>query len=136
MTTVDISRMGNLLNMSNVFSLYVEQLFASADRSAQNRMSEVRRALLNDIRHFSYQEVNSLLGDLTQRTSRFSVLTRNDMETALEKASPYHVLVTAALVEDEGQHEAMLYLLCPVKTIYKGKELLIRFQFIDNADNN
>lgn len=136
MKTVDISRMGNILNMGNIFSLYVEQICSSPDKTAQNRISEIRKDIFNDIRHFSYAEINTLMRDLVLRTSRYSVLTRNDLEKSLEKASVYQVLVAAALIEDEGQHEAMLYLLHPVKSTYKGKDLLIRFEFIDNPEKN
>jgi hypothetical protein len=134
MKTVDISQMGNILNMGNIFSLYVEQICSSPDKTAQNRISKIRKDILNDIRHFSYAEINTLMRDLILRTSRYNVLTRNDLEKSLEKASVYQVLVAAALIEDEGQHEAMLYLLHPVKSGYKGKDLLMRFGFIDNPE--
>lgn len=132
-TVVDISRMGNVLNMRSVFSMYVKELFATPGSNAQARMNELRKSLLHTIHHFSYAEVNSLMADLVRRTSNYQVLTRNDLEKALTNATPFHLLATSAMMEDEGQHEAMLYLLYPAKDIYKRKTLLARYGFINNA---
>ena len=136
MSTVDISRMGNLLNMSNVFSLYMDQLCKDADRTAANRLSQIRRDVLKLINQLAVADINFIMCDLVERTSDYEVLTRRDIVRALDRATPFHLLSTAALIEDEGWGEGLIYLLHPVKGRYKGKELLTRFHFVDNTDNN
>ena len=132
-TTVDISRMGNLLNMSNIFSMFIKEVFASPSDNAKLLMKEIRNKLSYTIRHFSYEDVNALMDKLKNRTSRYSVLTRTDIEKSLEKATPFQLLSAAAIFQDESPQSAMLFLLHPVRNNYKGKELLMRFGFIDNA---
>lgn len=137
MSTVDISQLGNLLNMKNVFSLYVNKRLGQKNKQAQNILSDLRKNLLQGIRHTSYQQVNQIMQQLVKRTSRYSVLTRISLEKALERAAPFKLLIASALYEDMGMDEALLYLLHPsVKTEYRGKQLLSRFGFIDSSEKN
>lgn len=136
MKTADIAQMGKLLNMSNVFTLYMNQILAQPDGLAQARLKALRKVIQNEISHIGRDELNHLMNQLTKRTTSYSVLTRYNLEKALECASPITILVVSALLEDEDQQEAFLYLLHHVKHPYKGKELLERFGFTSSTDKN
>ncbi len=128
MKSVDIAKLGNILNMKNVFALYLYELL-QLDKTARMRIKELRDKLMFVIEHYHQKEINSLMQQLVKRTNGYSVLTRYDLVSALKRAKPFGVLAAFALYEDEGNEACMLHLLDPKPTHYRGKPLLIRFGF-------
>lgn len=129
MLIVDISQCGDALNLPSVFSQCIRQLFSSNDKTIRNRVNNIRKDVERAIDHVSYEELNILMDAVKTRTARYRVVTRNDLKDRLNRAGVFCVLTTAALLDDAGAQDAMLFLLHSKPHPYKGLELLKRFSF-------
>jgi hypothetical protein len=127
MLTIDLAQNGSMLNMPPVFSICVRLLFKSPDKTIRNRVNEIRNKVKTAIEHVSHEELNQIMQKVKSRTSRYRVLTRHDLLNRLSRAGVFGVLTTAALLEDAGAQEAMLFLLHSKPHPYKGHQLLTRF---------
>jgi hypothetical protein len=131
MNKVDISEMGDLLNMRNVFTMYFVRQLKTPHSAARKMLSEFRLKLNSVIEHLSYYDLNAMMLELIKKQTKYSVLTRTTLKQSLKRANPFQLLTTVALFEDLGTEQALLYLLSPQNYEYqKGKELLTRFGFI------
>lgn len=135
MITVDISQCGNALNMQSVFSLCLRQLFNSKDKKIRNRVNQIRKNVRFAIEHVSYDELNKLMESIKTQTPRYRVLTRFDLKERLNQAGVFGLLTTAALLQDAGIQEAMLFLLHSKPHPYKGIDLLNRFSISTDSNN-
>ena len=129
MLTIDLAQCGSALNMPAFFSICVRQLFSSPDNTTRIRVNEIRKHVKQAIEHVSHEQLNRIMNEVKSRTRRYRVITRHDLEARLNRAGVFGVLTTAALLEDAGTLDAMLFLLHSKPHPYKGEELLNRFFF-------